>query len=78
MTGGAISTTDRRRIHPAVQFISLCARTSLAEEEAHVAKPKLRTATRGENPTGDDEDRHAGSESCEVVRKYTGDRDLEA
>jgi hypothetical protein len=23
MTGGAISTTDRRRIHPAVQFISL-------------------------------------------------------
>jgi hypothetical protein len=35
-------------------------------------------ATRGESPTGDDEDRHAGSESCEIVRKYTGDRDLEA
>jgi hypothetical protein len=57
---------------------SLCARPSLAEEEAHVAKPKLQTATRGENPTGDDEDRHAGSESCVIVRKYTGDRDHEA
>jgi len=39
---------------------------------------KFRTATWGENPTGDDGDRHAGSESCEIVRKYTGDRDLEA
>jgi hypothetical protein len=47
-------------------------------KKAHVAKPKLRIATRGESPTGDDEDRHAGSESCEIVRKYTGDRDLEA
>lgn len=28
---------------------------------------KLRTATRGENPTGDDGDRHAGSESCAIV-----------
>jgi hypothetical protein len=34
--------------------------------------------TRGENPTGDDGDRHAGSESCEIVKMYTGDRDLEA
>jgi hypothetical protein len=39
---------------------------------------KLRTVTRGESPTGDDGDRHAGSESCEIVKKYTGDRDLEA
>jgi len=43
-----------------------------------VANLKLREATRGENPTGDDGDRHAGSESCEIVEKYTGDRDLEA
>jgi hypothetical protein len=29
-------------------------------------------------PPAKDEDPHAGSESCEVVKKYTGDRDLEA
>jgi hypothetical protein len=39
---------------------------------------KLRSVTRGENPTGDDGDHHAGSESCEIVKKYTGDRGLEA
>ena len=78
MSFRAIPTTNRRRADPAWESISVCARTSLAEEEAHVAKPKLRTATWGENPTGDDGDRHAGNESCEIVKKYTGDRDLEA
>jgi hypothetical protein len=62
----------------AVDAIRSCARTSLAEEEGYVANPKLQTATRGENPTGDDGDRHAGSESCVIVRLYTGDRDHEA
>ena len=47
-------------------------------ERKACSSPKFRRATRGENPTGDDGDRHAGSESCEIVRKYTGDRDLEA
>jgi len=61
-----------------VEATARCARTSLAEEEEDVANPKLQTATRGENPTGDDEDRHAGSESCVIVRRYTGDRDHEA
>jgi hypothetical protein len=47
-------------------------------ERTACSSPKFRSVTRGENPTGDDGDRHAGSESCEIVRKYTGDRDLEA
>jgi hypothetical protein len=55
----------------------LCARKSLVEEEGG-SNLKLRLVTRGENPTGDDGDRHAGSESCAIVRKYTGDRDREA
>ena len=54
-----------------------CARTSLAEEEGGSSQ-KLRKATRGANPTGDDGDRHAGSESCVIVKRYTGDRDHEA
>ena len=61
-----------------MEAISAVRQESLVEEEEHVAKLKLRTATRGENPTGDDEDRHAGSESCVIVKKYTGDRDHEA
>jgi hypothetical protein len=53
------------------------ARKAWSERKA-CSSPKFRRATRGENPTGDDGDRHAGSESCEIVRRYTGDRDLEA
>jgi hypothetical protein len=61
-----------------VEVTARCARTSLEEEEADVAKPKLRIATWGESPTGDGEDHHAGSESCVIVKMYTGDRDHEA
>ena len=43
-----------------------------------VANPKLQGATRGESPTGDDGDRHAGSESCVTVKQLTGDRGHEA
>jgi hypothetical protein len=47
-------------------------------EEEGGSDLKLRIATRGESPTGDDGGRHAGSESCAVVKTYTGDRGREA
>jgi hypothetical protein len=75
-----VAAVARRRLDRAgivVGLDPLCARRSLVEEEGG-SNLKLRLVTRGENPTGDDGDRHAGSESCAIVRKHTGDRDREA